>query len=108
MKIYNKIVIQDGKVIEEDSYEYEGPVALCMGRRPSPPPPPPPPAPAPPPPKPEPEEDDVITAMDIDQVEGKEGVERVRRRRRAGRGATETGVLGISDAYTGTRRNLLG
>ena len=43
MKIYNKIVIQDGKVIEEDSYEYEGPVALCMGRRSSPPPPPPPP-----------------------------------------------------------------
>ena len=48
MKIYNKIVIQDGKVIEEDSYEYEGPVALCMGRRSKPAPPPPPPPPPPP------------------------------------------------------------
>ena len=42
MKIYNKIVWdKDGNVIEEDSYEYEGPVAQAMGGRPKPPPPPP-------------------------------------------------------------------
>mgnify|MGYP001276031776 CR=1 FL=1 len=49
MKIYNKIVWdKDGNVIEEDSYDYEGPIVELKGSPPSPPPPPPPP-PAPPP-----------------------------------------------------------
>lgn len=52
MKIYSKIVFdKDMNVIEEESYEYKGPVAMCGG---SPPPPSPPPAPPPPPPAPSP------------------------------------------------------
>ena len=44
MKIYNKIVWdKEGNVIEEDSYEYEGPIVELKGSPPSPPPPPPPP-----------------------------------------------------------------
>ena len=31
MKVYTKIVILDGKVIEEQSHEYEGPVSLAGG-----------------------------------------------------------------------------
>ena len=31
MKVYERIVIQDGVVVEEDWYEYEGPVAQCGG-----------------------------------------------------------------------------
>jgi hypothetical protein len=31
MKIYNRIVIENGKILEEDSFEYEGPLALCDG-----------------------------------------------------------------------------
>ncbi len=45
MKIYNKIIWdKDFNIIEEDSYEYEGPVAYTKGKpRPLPVPPPPPP-----------------------------------------------------------------
>ena len=102
MKIYNKIVIQDGKVIEEDSYEYEGPVALCMGRRSKPAPPPPPPPPPPP-------VEDIREEV-REEIEAEERLndENVRKRRGRGRGRTETGALGISETYTGTRRNLLG
>jgi len=34
MKVYNKIVynIDTWEVLEEDSYEYTGPVAECQGR----------------------------------------------------------------------------
>ena len=50
MKIYNKIVWdKDYNILEEDSYEYNGPVVLLGG----PPRPTPPPAPTPPPPPPE-------------------------------------------------------
>lgn len=50
MKIYERIVMDwDGNVLDEQSFEYEGPVALCgggggKGSAPSPPPPPPKPA----------------------------------------------------------------
>lgn len=51
MKIYNKIVWdKDFNIIEEDSYEYEGPVAYTKGKPPSPSPigkPPPLPMPSP-------------------------------------------------------------
>lgn len=50
MKIYERSVLDwDGTVLEEDSFEYEGPVALCgggggKGKTPEPPPTPPKPA----------------------------------------------------------------
>lgn len=50
MKIYERIVMDwDGTVLEEQAFEYEGPVALCgggggKGSTPSPPPPTPKPA----------------------------------------------------------------
>lgn len=50
MKIYERIVMDwDGNVLEEQGFEYEGPVALCgggggKGSTPKPPPPPPKPA----------------------------------------------------------------
>lgn len=49
MKIYSKIVWdKDDNIIEEESYEYTGPLAHCGGGSPPPPaPPPPPPAPTP-------------------------------------------------------------
>ena len=53
MKIYERIVMDwDGNVLDEQSFEYEGPVALCgggggKGSTPKPPPPPPPPPPKP-------------------------------------------------------------
>lgn len=46
MKIYERIVMDwDGNVIEEQAFDYEGPLALCgggggKGSTPSPPPPP--------------------------------------------------------------------
>lgn len=51
MKIYERIVMDwDGTVLDEQAFEYGGPVALCggggggKGSAPSPPPPPPKPA----------------------------------------------------------------
>ncbi len=50
MKIYERLVMDwDGNVLEEQGFEYEGPVALCgggggKGSTPKPPPPPPKPA----------------------------------------------------------------
>ena len=51
MKIYERIVMDwDGMVLEEQAFEYEGPVAMCggggggKGSAPSPPPTPPKPA----------------------------------------------------------------
>jgi hypothetical protein len=50
MKIYERIVMDwGGNVLDEQSFEYEGPVALCgggggKGSTPKPPPPPPKPA----------------------------------------------------------------
>ena len=52
MKIYSKIIWdKDFNILDEESFEYKGPVAECMGGFFSPPPPPPPPPPvfAPPP-----------------------------------------------------------
>jgi len=31
MKIYTRVVIQDGKTIEEESFDYKGPIAECKG-----------------------------------------------------------------------------
>ena len=45
MKIYSKIIWdKDFNILDEESFEYKGPVAECMGGFFSPPPPPPPPA----------------------------------------------------------------
>ena len=49
MKIYSKLVWdKDYNILDEDSFEYTGPVAQTMCWSPPPPPPPPPPAPPPP------------------------------------------------------------
>lgn len=48
MKIYNRVTMSmaTGAILEEDSFDYEGPLALaCGGGAPDIPPPPPPPPP---------------------------------------------------------------
>ena len=111
MKIYNKIVWdKDGNVIEEDSYEYNGPVAYAMGRRPSPPPPPPPPPPAPKPkPKPEPEPDPIEEEAEaVAEATAELEKEETQRKRRSGRRGLTTGSpLGYDQPFTGNRRSLL-
>ena len=53
MKIYSKLVWdKDFNILDEESFEYTGPVAECMGGGISPPPPPPPPPVYSPPPAP--------------------------------------------------------
>ena len=53
MKIYSKIIWdKDFNILDEESFEYTGPVAECMGGWISPPPPPPPPPVYSPPPAP--------------------------------------------------------
>jgi hypothetical protein len=110
MKIYNKIVWdKDGNVIEEDSYDYNGPITH-LGGRPKPPPPPPyiPPPPPPPPPAPEPEPI-VPDVTNPSTPEGKKQTATEQRKRRSGRtGQRQTGTLGVAELYTGIRRNLLG
>jgi hypothetical protein len=107
MKIYNKIVWdKDGNVIEEDSYEYEGPVAQAMGGRPKPPPPPPPPPPAPKPkPAPEPEPEPMEEEAEAVAEATKETTERKRRSGR--RGLTTGSPLGYDQPFIGNRRSLL-
>ncbi len=108
MKIYNKIVLDwDGNVIEEDSFEYEGPVAQAMGRR-STPKPPPPPAPEPipaPAPEPEPVEEEAEAVEEATAEATKETTERKRRQGR--RGLTTGSPLGYDQPFTGSRRSLL-
>ncbi len=93
MKIYNKIVWdKDGNVIEEDSYDYEGPLALCGG---SPPPPPPPPT---------------IT-REVGQTRAKALGKSAVTRRGRGRGAliSKRGTpLGVETEATGSQKSLLG
>jgi hypothetical protein len=105
VKIYNKIVWdKDGNIIEEDSYDYTGPLAMCdFGPPPSPPPPPPPP-PAPPPPP------IYNTTGGFESRSTNLGVAR-RGRLVRGRGSlvTKRGTaLGVESEATGSRRGLLG
>ena len=96
MKIYTKIEWdKDGNVLEEDSFEYDGPVVLLKGNPPAPPPPPPPPP----------------TRTSVEPVRSK-GLGRVGRGRRSrGRGAlvTKRGTpLGVESSATGESRTLIG
>ena len=111
MKIYNKIVWdKDGNVIEEDSYEYSGPVTECRPSRPTPPPPAPYVPPPPPPPAPAPEPEPIVPDVTNPSTpEGKKQQSSEQRKRRSGRtGQQQTGTLGVAELYTGIRRNLLG
>ncbi len=100
MKIYNKIVWdREGNVIEEDSYEYEGPIGLAKGNPPTPQPPPPPP---PPPPTVQREQSPTRTRA-LGSMAG--------RKRARGRGAlvTKRGTsLGVETAATGEQKSLIG
>ena len=110
MKIYNKIVWdKDGNVIEEDSYEYEGPITHAMGGRPKPPPPPPAPvAPPPPPPAPEPEPEPDMEAEAEAEAVAEKTKEATQRKKRSGRRGLTTGSpLGYDQPFIGNRRSLL-
>ena len=97
VKIYNKIVWDiDGNIIEEDSYDYTGPLAMCsFGPPPSPPPPPPP---------------VYNTTGGVESRSTNLGVAR-RGRLVRGRGSlvSKRGTaLGVESQATGSRRGLLG
>lgn len=102
MKIYSKIVWdKDDNIIEEESYEYTGPLAHCGGGSPPPPaPPPPPPTEFIPP--------DKDTAMVATRTTGR-ALEKTAR----GRGVLirPTAPLGVDitseEQIGGTRKNLL-
>lgn len=101
MKIYNKIVWdKDGNILEEDSFEYEGPVVEMKGGSPSPPPPPPPPPPAP-----------VYTTQTDGGTRTRQLGSAATRKRARGRGAliTKRGTpLGVESEAGGEQRSLLG
>lgn len=108
MKIYNKIVWdKDGNIIEEDSYEYNGPLTH-LGGRPKPPPPPPPIIPERPPAPPPtiPERPELLEPEETPEEKQKE--ETKQKKRRGGRRGLTTGSpLGYDQPFTGNRRSLL-
>lgn len=108
MKIYNKIVWdKDGNIIEEDSYEYNGPLTH-LGGRPKPPPPPPPIIPERPPAPPPtiPERPELLEPEETPEEKQKE--ETKQKKRRGGRKGLTTGSpLGYDQPFTGDRRSLL-
>tara|TARA_R100001509_G_scaffold165374_1_gene146708 strand:- start:2179 stop:2511 length:333 start_codon:yes stop_codon:yes gene_type:complete len=110
MKIYNKIVWdKDGNIIEEDSYEYNGPLTHLGRVRPPPPPPVIPERPPAPPPtipeRPLPIEPEEIPK---ETPEEKQKEETTQKKRRGGRRGLTTGSpLGYDQPFTGNRRSLL-
>ena len=104
MKIYERIVLDwDGAVLEEESFEYTGPLALCGGgggKKPSTPAPPPPP---PPTPKPAVAKD--VTAA---ATEAMNDQDRRRKRYMGQAGTVLTSPLGASGGPAPTGKTMLG
>lgn len=104
MKIYERIVLDwDGTVLEEESFEYTGPLALCGGgggKKPKTPEPPPPP---PPTPKPAVAKD--VTAAATEAMNEQD----TRRKRYMGQAGTVlTSPLGASVGPAPTGKTMLG
>ena len=101
MKIYERIVLDwDGTVLEEESFEYTGPVALCGGGggKTSKTPEPPPPAPKP------------AVAKDVTAAATEAMIEQdTRRKRYMGQAGTVlTSPLGASGGPAPTGKTMLG
>ena len=99
MKIYNRVTVSmaTGAILEEDSFDYEGQVALACGGSPDAPPPPPPP---PPPPKMKETAPAVKEARDSQVSKAQKA---------AGLNSTlMTGGLGLSDQAQTDKKKLLG
>lgn len=104
MKIYERIVLDwDVTVLEEESFEYTGPLALCGGgggKKPKTPEPPPPP---PPTPKPAVAKD--VTAAATEAM----NEQATRRKRYMGQAGTVlTSPLGASSGPAPTGKTMLG
>ena len=104
MKIYERIILDwDGAVLEEESFEYSGPLALCggggggKGSRPS--------TPAPPPPTPKPAVAKDVTAA---ATEAMSDQDRRRKRYMGQAGTVLTSPLGASGGQAPTGKTMLG
>ena len=101
MKIYERIVLDwDGAVLEEESFEYTGPLALCGGgggKKPG--------TPAPPPPAPKPAVAKDVTAA---ATEAMNDQDRRRKRYMGQAGTVLTSPLGASDGPPPTGKTMLG
>ena len=101
MKIYERIVLDwDGAVLEEESFEYSGPLALCGGgggKKPK--------TPAPPPPTPKPAVAKDVTAA---ATEAMADQDRRRKRYMGQAGTVLTSPLGASDGPPPTGKTMLG
>ena len=101
MKIYERIVLDwDGTVLEEESFEYTGPLALCGGgggKKPK--------TPEPPPPAPKPAVAKDVTAAATEAMNEQD----TRRKRYMGQAGTVlTSPLGASDGPAPTGKTMLG
>ena len=100
MKIYERIVLDwDGAVLEEESFEYTGPLALCGGggKKPK--------TPAPPPPTPKPAVAKDVTAAATEAMNEQD----TRRKRYMGQAGTVlTSPLGASGGPAPTGKTMLG
>ena len=101
MKIYERIVLDwDGAVLEEESFEYSGPLALCGGgggKKPS--------TPEPPPPTPKPAVAKDVTAAATEAMNEQD----TRRKRYMGQAGTVlTSPLGASSGPAPTGKTMLG
>ena len=101
MKIYERIVLDwDGAVLEEESFEYTGPLALCGGgggKKPS--------TPEPPPPAPKPAVAKDVTAAATEAMNEQD----TRRKRYMGQAGTVlTSPLGASGGPAPTGKTMLG
>ena len=100
MKIYERIVLDwDGTVLEEESFEYTGPLALCGGggKKPK--------TPEPPPPTPKPAVAKDVTAAATEAMNEQD----TRRKRYMGQAGTVlTSPLGASSGPAPTGKTMLG
>ena len=101
MKIYERIVLDwDGTVLEEESFEYTGPLALCGGgggKKPE--------TPEPPPPTPKPAVAKDVTAAATEAMNEQD----TRRKRYMGQAGTVlTSPLGASGGPAPTGKTMLG
>ena len=101
MKIYERIVLDwDGAVLEEECFEYTGPLALCGGgggKKPK--------TPEPPPPTPKPAVAKDVTAVATEAMNEQD----TRRKRYMGQAGTVlTSPLGASDGPAPTGKTMLG